>query len=388
MGKLIIFDSTNFYCLLICATLITLFGCSNSNNTTASDGGATSPNTNFIELKKPLGSYKVGTRSFIWTDASREEVATSEPEDRRTLYVQIWYPAKGSQATNPIPYLGTEETIEKFAALESETWMNRFRRVKTNAFENADMPDEASSYPVVIFSPGFGMSKYFYTILFEELASQGFVVAAMDHLYLNPLIDRQGAAIDPNGGYWHTFPLSGAAASMQDAVTKLEHANSNFAADHLFALSKLKDLNSTDAKFKGRLDINKVASVGHSAGATAPLALMSDEESPFAAYLVYDVNVHDVVGGENIVIPINIRTQSPVQLIVLEYAFAPPNEFLGSLNTDIHISRLTNMSHIELADVAYIRSIDVRDEQRRQQALSNLDKILEITVSFLKHTLY
>ncbi|WFR60997.1 hypothetical protein P9222_21055 [Paenibacillus amylolyticus] len=42
-------------------------------------------------FSEPTGIYKVGTTSYEWTDATREETFTPEDGDKRKLKIQIWY---------------------------------------------------------------------------------------------------------------------------------------------------------------------------------------------------------------------------------------------------------------------------------------------------------
>ncbi|MGB3786915.1 MAG: hypothetical protein WA949_02820, partial [Phormidesmis sp.] len=42
----------------------------------------------------PSGSYKIGTLTYHWVDTNRPEVFSTDPNARRELMVQIWYPAK------------------------------------------------------------------------------------------------------------------------------------------------------------------------------------------------------------------------------------------------------------------------------------------------------
>lgn len=43
--------------------------------------------------------------------------------------------------------------------------------------------DAATSYPLIVFSPGGGQSRFLYTSVLEDLARQGAIVAAIDHPY-------------------------------------------------------------------------------------------------------------------------------------------------------------------------------------------------------------
>jgi len=46
---------------------------------------------------------------------------------------------------------------------------------------NADVQQEGGKLPVIVFSHGLGTSRFFYSSVCMELASHGFVVAAVEH---------------------------------------------------------------------------------------------------------------------------------------------------------------------------------------------------------------
>jgi hypothetical protein len=47
-----------------------------------------------FRLPQPTGAYEIGTLTYNWVDVARPEVFSSDPEARRELMVQIWYPAQ------------------------------------------------------------------------------------------------------------------------------------------------------------------------------------------------------------------------------------------------------------------------------------------------------
>ena len=53
----------------------------------------------------PTGPYSIGTVPYHLVDQTRGEVFTADPDDRRELMVQVWYPAKTSASANRARYL-------------------------------------------------------------------------------------------------------------------------------------------------------------------------------------------------------------------------------------------------------------------------------------------
>src|SRR4029453_13142471 len=61
--------------------------------------------------------------------------------------------------------------------------LKRLEGVKTHARLDAPVLKESSPWPVVLFSPGNRVPRSLSTLFVEDLASRGFVVAAIDHPY-------------------------------------------------------------------------------------------------------------------------------------------------------------------------------------------------------------
>ena len=109
---------------------------------------------------------------------------TSRPDPRfprgaRTIPVQLWYPTAAREGERSL-YVTDSELLDDLKAGSSkpeavESW----RSLRTHAIEN--VPPEKGRFPMMTFSPGFGMARAYYTSWVEELASQGFVVAVVDH---------------------------------------------------------------------------------------------------------------------------------------------------------------------------------------------------------------
>lgn len=371
--------------IIIFGILICTVGCiSNSNNEANSENNKDSLEKGLIHLKKPSGQFGIATKAYVWTDSTRAEIATPAENDNRELYIQIWYPTSLIAKGNTASYLGTDENSVKFIELVDKEWYARFQKVRTNSILNGEISQLKEKYPVVIFSPGFGASKYYYSLFIEELTSNGIIVVAIDHPYLNPIINKFGRAVNPINNYWHNFPAAGTASSYEDGIERLQMANDYYAADHLFVFKKLKDLDSSDENFKNKIDLENVASVGHSAGTMAPMGLMARNEGPFKTYIIYDVNIHNYIAGRNIIIPNTIKTKAPIYLFILEYASIPEDEFMNQMQGDLQITRLVDASHIDLADFNFIASQENNNEHEIEKNISNLNHIFEPSVQYLK----
>jgi predicted dienelactone hydrolase len=105
--------------------------------------------------------------------------------------VDIWYPAErsASRETLAAEYLDVASFERRLGAerLSKELGAAYARiksgRVTTHAVERAPFASSLRLAPLLLFSPGGGMIRELYTAQMEELASHGYVVAAMNHSY-------------------------------------------------------------------------------------------------------------------------------------------------------------------------------------------------------------
>lgn len=140
---------------------------------------------------EPSGRYAVGTTVVQWTDSARPEEATADPGDRRTVVVQLWYPAQESPAEAArARYLGRTEREARLVARGVADHLgvpglllDEVPRARTHAVPGAAVAAGGERFPLVLFSPGLGGVRTQNTAWAEELASRGYVVAAVDHPY-------------------------------------------------------------------------------------------------------------------------------------------------------------------------------------------------------------
>lgn len=216
-----------------------------------------------ITLPPPTGRFRVGTVSRRWVDASRPDPFL--PGRRRELPVQLWYPAAATAGFPPAQYLParTARAFERLGGIATPV----FDRIRTHARNGA--PVVSGRHPLVLFSPGFGMLQAFYTSLLEELASQGFIVLAIDHPYDAEVVEFPGGRLVPQ-------------RLNDDTPAARNRALSIRIADVRFVLDRLPRLNAR-GRLAGRLDPRRIGMFGHSLGGAAAAELMLRDQRVDAA---------------------------------------------------------------------------------------------------------
>lgn len=213
-----------------------------------------------LALPAPTGALKVGTTTLHLVDRSRLD-ALAQPPAARELMVQLWYPAARA-GIRIAPYMsaGRASTFEKLYSLPAGT----FGSLPTHASESA--PLAAGRHPLLLFSHGLGQIRTFSTALLEELASRGYVVAAIDHTYDAGVVEfPDGRLVDGIAS-----PLPAPAERQQLLATRV--------GDVRFVLNELTRRATARSGFlAGHLDLRKVGALGHSfGGATAAAAMLAD----------------------------------------------------------------------------------------------------------------
>lgn len=229
-------------------------------------------------LPRPSGDADVGTTVVQWTDPDREETATPDGGDRRTVVVQLWYPAGPvADGSSRAQYLGRTRheavTVARAAAgylgLPALV-LDGPPRARSHAVPDAAPAD--GRFPVVLFSPGLGGLRTQNTAWAEDLASRGYVVAAVDHPY-------DSAAVVLADG--RTVRTRVAATGDPDADARLRTGWTQVrAADLRFVLTQLGRLDGGElaGALAGHLDTGRAAATGHSLGGAA--AVRAAQEDP------------------------------------------------------------------------------------------------------------
>ena len=103
----------------------------------------------------------------------------------------VWYPSSSRPRDVEAPYLPGAAEMDADPALKRQMrnefgvhWPSIVSRViSSHASEGAQTTPKPKRLPVVIFSHGNGSTGFNYSALIEDLASNGYVVAAIEHTH-------------------------------------------------------------------------------------------------------------------------------------------------------------------------------------------------------------
>ncbi|MEU7135102.1 alpha/beta hydrolase [Streptomyces sp. NPDC046261] len=209
------------------------------------------PASSTARVPAPATGVPLGTKTLHLVDTARQD-PWKPAAGHRELMVTLWYPALPSPG-RPAPYTS--------AALSREVLgTEALAGVRTHAVDGARRAP--GTRPLVVLSPGFGMSRLTLTALGEDLASRGYAVAAVDHTYEAP--------VEFPGGRVEKCLMCG--TKEPGAVVR------NRAKDLAFVLDRL-----TGPGSELRVDPRRIGVAGHSIGGASAVEVMREDRRVAAA---------------------------------------------------------------------------------------------------------
>jgi predicted dienelactone hydrolase len=217
-----------------------------------------------FSLPKPTGPYPVGTRILYLKDTSRTEGQGPHPGDARELMVQIWYPAASSN-----------NHLAAYQRMSETTLATSYRGVLwTNSRINAPIATNGGPFVVLLFNHRWGGLRTQDTFLTEDLASHGYVVAAIDHPFnAGQVAMPDGRVIKDAFGYSPIDVSERTSTQIRDVWNK---ELTKWVADEVFVLNTLQNDNfDKESPWYGRLDTDQAGAFGHSFGGAASVQVCS-----------------------------------------------------------------------------------------------------------------
>lgn len=242
-------------------------------------------------LPEPTGAYAVGTVRLLFTDTTRPEIFTDDPDDHREVTVRAWYPAEPSAEVARAPYYeGAGDIVRMF------NYPAYLTELVTHSLPGVPVADREDTYPVILFNHGWGEHAVQNTILMEEIASHGYIVLSLAHHYEAKFWtypDGRAGYLDMGSSRFQSImqeqsnpnalQLLQAASEAREVAaqeslfrltartlpTLLMETPRHWVNDISFVIDELDSLNKSNALFAGRLDPGKLGVMGMSMGGIA-----------------------------------------------------------------------------------------------------------------------
>ncbi len=228
-------------------------------------------------LPKPTGTNAVGVQYLRLVDENRADPFRDKLPQKRKLMVKVYYPATPDDTKPFSPYFhGSTRLLRAFAGFYQ---MPRFlfdhlKRVKTYTKDNLPVSEEQPTYPVVLFSHGAGATMEVSTSQCEDLASHGYIVAAIDHPYVSSATEFPEGIVSAHE-----------ATTNFDTPEPAEPITQIMAEDDRFVIDRLAAMNSgaIAPAFQGKLNLDAIGVIGHSVGGAVAYNLAINDRRVKAA---------------------------------------------------------------------------------------------------------
>lgn len=293
-------------------------------------------------LTRPDGHYSVGTEIFRWTDANRAEEATADPADKRNVIVQAWYPIASGTGGAHSTYMDGLSNLPAYVTLIPRFVLRRYDRIDTNGVLGAAISADRRKWPVVVFSPGYGAPRAFYTSLVTGLASKGYVVLAIDHPYEAAVTELADGRI--------ATTVEKFSDNDPDRTAYMSAHLDLRAADVSFVLDQLSGRGLLRTSLSGHLDLDRIGVIGHSfGGATAVVAMDRDVRIKAAADI--DGTLYGTISGKRLEHPFLLLQSDHAETRHSKQYLSGNQQLLENLGAGGYRYEIHRANHYSFTDV-------------------------------------
>ena len=314
-----------------------------------------------LSFPKPTGDYAVGTTTYEFSDRQREEIYTEDPDDNREITAKVWYPSEKVPGASTALYMSEElsKAVASELGLPPQDFVNLTQSIQTNSVTDAPVANAKSEYPVLFFSHGGADLPELHSIKAEELASQGYVVVAINHTY------DSTANVFSDGRVVSQSSIFDIATRDRETPPEIDARSVNITAqDAQFVLDELEKINAgNDPKrlFDGKLDLERVGIFGFSLGGATSAKTLA-EDSRFKAGINIDGGLFGDSGEGSLSQPFmflnaesfgTVNSSDPT-----DRKFARLQQsFLNNLQNEGYEVDIRGTKHLDLTDMPFFLSL-------------------------------
>ncbi len=275
------------------------------------------------------GSYPVGVKSVILTDESRDESFTPfDPDDRRKLIVEFFYPSVVDPNAGRLEVISDSLWLPGFINFDGK-FLRRSNYVSAtwNISKNTPINNERESYPLLVFSHGYGLVPAHHVSILGELASHGYIIAAINHTYGSTLAEFPGEN-----------SVSAVPISKYNAGAFLPI----WSDDQVFVISEIASLNADSNSFLYQnVDLDRIGAFGHSYGGAASYHAAAKDTRIIAA-INMDGGIWDYEDK---------LLQQPFAVILAEDYFEEATSWLNNVNNESYMVLVDDFHHATFSDL-------------------------------------
>jgi dienelactone hydrolase len=285
---------------------------------------------------------------FEWTDTTR--VDADSPNGHRELVVWVWYPAQSANehvASTWLPGKWGElywaDLVRGHAGAIADTVAHPLSSIRTHARDDAGVARGPQPFPVLVFAPGSGAIPLEYAGVIENVASHGFVVAAIASPRVAGFtVFADGRVVMARDLTGRSSPPSQRPRSADEVIRNFRQAAQLLSNDMSFTLTQLAALSADKrSMFADRIDAAHAGAIGHSLGGAAVLYLAHDDARVGAVFDIDGSPVWDASNG-GVGKPVLILSSASVTVGYLDV--------LSEAKPGVHL-RLTGTGHTFSTDI-------------------------------------
>ena len=321
-----------------------------------------------VSLPPPSGDHSVGYATLDLETGQADDLST-QPGDRRTLKLEIWYPATPSPSHRAGPAFSPKM---QDALSEQFPFPHGFANATaTHSVVNAEAAGQ--SLPVVLFSPGLSFPVSLYQTFAEQLASNGFVFVGVNHPHGVSFIEyADGSTLDRSA--WPAFD------DREERERFLAEHASVWEADLIETLKWIRE-GAKKSPIAGHVSLERIGGLGHSYGGTATGRLARD--GLIKAAVILEGAVRDPKDSESRGF---LTTSAPLMHVIGGYnrLEMEGRQYRPSRNAPVYQIIINGAGHAHLSDLILLYAQVADDEwHARHRYELEPDRILKITTDHI-----
>ncbi|MCQ6557166.1 alpha/beta hydrolase family protein [Paenibacillus mendelii] len=225
------------------------------------------------------------TTRVITTDTRRDNPFLHDGSHRRFM-VSIYYPTPDSNSSEHEsaypelfdPGVGTAKAFLTSMGAD----LDYLYTLKTNVYKDADIMS-GTLYPIIIYSPAFGIERDMYWFNIKKLVADGYVVLSIGATYESVF------TVFPDGEYVQQLKsLADLGAKDREEWLKLLEIRTQ---DIQYVMNWLEEVYESDELLQHQIDPQNISLIGHSLGGAAVYRMLQDDSNIKAAILL-DPSLH------------------------------------------------------------------------------------------------